>query len=114
MVGIPWCDICEAAWARLGRCLTPLLGLTIVSSGLSQAQPLRTGDARSLVRVSLPYQRQLGALGKAGDPSAQVQKIQRSGLQCLLAQDGGRRPQETMERVGSQPRGWRARVQTTK
>lgn len=43
MVGILQCNVCEAAQARLGRPLSPLFGLTTVSSVLCQERLLRQG-----------------------------------------------------------------------
>lgn len=76
VVGILWCDICEAAWARLEDASFFLACDHSQHWPLSGAVTETMGNARRLVRVSLPSQRQLGAPGEAGDPSARMQKTQ--------------------------------------
>lgn len=81
---------------------------------LSGAATEAVGNARRPDRVSPLLRDRLECWRKQAILQPECRKCrQRSGLWWLLARDGGRRPQETIERRGSQPRGWGAGVQNT-
>lgn len=92
MVGILQCNVCEAAWARLGRPLSPLFWpehsqLCSLSGAATEAR----GNSGRPVGVSPPSERQLEALEEAGDPSVRMQKMQTEKWAVVIVHSGWRK-----------------------